>query len=112
MQGLTANYDKDKNIVMFLDASGKVALVYMLPKLKHAKKSLHPPAEWENHELIITLPDVTYPLSLVFDIGVRIPDTPGKLGFGFGLRSQKGTTEDPSDRETKKSFKVRTHATT
>lgn len=83
--------------------------MYSAPVLRYDKTTNPALFDWngESSELHVTLPIVTYPLSIVFAIGTSIPETDKKRTFGFGLgfgfslgeREKSMESEESSDTE-------------
>ena len=128
LDGITSvQLNKEKGFLAFLDNASKPLIVYSIPMLRFGKKTIPATMNWDSvsSECYVNLPDVSYPLSIVFGVGLQLPNVEaqgkGGLGFGFGLgfggkgkgdREKAGTADSESDsgsdteRSKSKGFKV------
>ena len=88
--------------------------MYSSPVLRFGSKTVAGVLDWQadSGELTVGLPDVSFPLSVAFDVGVDLPGKAvagGKKGFGidfsFGGKGKgKGGDGETEDDDAKKSL--------
>eukprot|EP00026_Physarum_polycephalum_P000009 Phypoly_transcript_00009.p1 GENE.Phypoly_transcript_00009~~Phypoly_transcript_00009.p1 ORF type:complete len:3931 (-),score=966.04 Phypoly_transcript_00009:22-11814(-) len=70
-----AEFSKEKGFVSFNDPTGKYRLVYSAPRVQTGSgKIVNPPIDWDNASstLSVNVPDLTLPLIIAFQLGVKI----------------------------------------
>jgi len=102
LNGLTVQLNKEKGSLALLDASGKVALAFITPTIKHGKKTVMPNFDWNpnSSEFSISFGGISFPASLVFGVGIQLPSIEvGKPGFGFGFGFGKKKSGNAGDED-------------
>jgi hypothetical protein len=94
-------FNKEKGFVSFSDPTGKHRIVYASPRVQTGSgKSVNPPIDWDNPSstLSVNVPDLTLPLAIAFNLGVKTTMGPKFIRPGSGTYKPIDVDEDGKPR--------------